>query len=328
MDHAAWRQLTRDQHEQELDRVDELALQTTGIDAFCSSSFWTLPALDAFHPDCPAYFLHHPLGVATFAAHDSPFLGRLLMPLEATWCLASPLVASQTLAVATLFADYMQAKSWWDSLYLSGLVENSPLWHCLVNAFAGNSCFRAYPSVRCHASLAGGSDGYLSRRSPRFRKRLRQAQRKLREHRFRCEWQAAFDAEAVESFFEQAMALEALSWKGQAGEGVDQGSMFQFYQAMLPRLAARGCLRTVTLWDEAQLVGYAFGGVWGSVFRGLQFSYLPQWQQLSLGNLMQWELITHLCDEGLETYDLGMDMDYKRRWSEALMTTHALLIRR
>ncbi len=37
---------------------------------------------------------------------------------------------------------------------------------------------------------------------------------------------------------------------------------------------------------------------------------------MGLGNLVQYNMIQWLCDEGVKKYDLGMDMPYKRRWAE------------
>lgn len=134
--------------------------------------------------------------------------------------------------------------------------------------------------------------------------------------------------EAGRTVFSQAVTCEAKSWKGLAGEGVDQGSMNRFYAAMIPRLVERGSFRAVTALRDGEMVGYAFGGVWGDVFRGLQFSFLPEFANVSVGNLMQWTLIENLAKEGVAIYDLGMEMPYKQHWSDELMTTHSLIVRR
>src|SRR5688572_32387452 len=51
-------------------------------------------------------------------------------------------------------------------------------------------------------------------------------------------------------------------------------------------------------------------------YRGLQFSYDDAFAQLGLGGLLQYHQIVELCAEGVTRYDLGTEMDYKRRWAE------------
>jgi CelD/BcsL family acetyltransferase involved in cellulose biosynthesis len=47
---------------------------------------------------------------------------------------------------------------------------------------------------------------------------------------------------------------------------------------------------------------------------------------LSLGSLLQARQIAALCDEGATSYDLGMDMPYKRRWAEHAFDTITIAI--
>ena len=42
------------------------------------------------------------------------------------------------------------------------------------------------------------------------------------------------------------------------------------------------------------------------------------------GSVGELELIRHLCDEGVRTYDMGFDLDYKRRWAEMELVTVTL----
>ena len=60
--------------------------------------------------------------------------------------------------------------------------------------------------------------------------------------------------------------------------------------------------------------------------RGFQFSFDRRLRELSLGSLMQRAQIAALCDEGIETYDLGMDVRYKRRWADRARDTLTLAI--
>lgn len=323
-----WRTLSEAEFEANASAYDALVLQTPGVDLFCSTSMWTLPAYRAFLEQPEPIFYWHPTGAASFVTQDSPYWGRMLVPLEASWCLACPLVTPAPSFFAPAFAELMQSMTDWDCLFIAGVPEGGALWNSLLHAFQGYQAYRAHPSLRCQASLAQGLDGFLARRSRKFRKNLRRSQRLATRVGLKVIKKADWDTHNVATFIQQAMTCEEKSWKGVAGEGVNQGSMRCFYENMMPRLAARGCLRTVIAELNGQVVGYAFGGVWGDVFRGLQFSYLPEYQQLSLGNLMQVALIEELCGEGIGTYDLGMDMPYKHRWMDQHVTTHALIIKK
>src|SRR5690606_24575420 len=92
------------------------------------------------------------------------------------------------------------------------------------------------------------------------------------------------------------------------------------------RLVRRGCQRTIFAMHEGRDVGYVFGGVMGTSYRGLQFSYDQDYEQLSIGSLLQYHQITELCAQGCTSYDLGTDLAYKRRWSDGVMETLLLIV--
>jgi CelD/BcsL family acetyltransferase involved in cellulose biosynthesis len=41
---------------------------------------------------------------------------------------------------------------------------------------------------------------------------------------------------------------------------------------------------------------------------------------------LQYHQIVELCSDGVARYDLGTEMDYKRRWAEDAMTTEMLVL--
>jgi CelD/BcsL family acetyltransferase involved in cellulose biosynthesis len=73
-------------------------------------------------------------------------------------------------------------------------------------------------------------------------------------------------------------------------------------------------------------VGYILGAVFEGEYRGLQFSYDDDHARLGLGGLLQFHQVTALCAEGVARYDLGTEMDYKRRWAEEVMETEMLVL--
>ena len=73
-------------------------------------------------------------------------------------------------------------------------------------------------------------------------------------------------------------------------------------------------------------IGFVLGGVFGAVYRGLQLSYRVGFERLEPGNIGQLEMIRRMSIEGVHTYDLGTDMDYKTKWAENAFTTQMLII--
>jgi CelD/BcsL family acetyltransferase involved in cellulose biosynthesis len=86
-------------------------------------------------------------------------------------------------------------------------------------------------------------------------------------------------------------------------------------------MMARGALRGLFARKDGQDVGYLLGGVFHDTFRGLQFSYDARLAHLSLGNLMQVEMVSRLEGQGLSWYDLGSEVEYKKQWGEAGLET-------
>jgi len=63
------------------------------------------------------------------------------------------------------------------------------------------------------------------------------------------------------------------------------------------------------------------------LYRGLQLSYHDDYGDLSPGNLAQLAILEGLCEEGVETYDMGQAMDYKSRWADEERESIALIVR-
>ncbi len=296
------------------------------IDRFCSRSEWILPYQRAFLPDRELYLYRGGDGrsFAAMAAREHPDVGHYLEAVENMWCFACPLVGADSPALLdAAIADVSKRQAPGHpgvSLALSGVPESrdpNGLLARLVHHLDGRYELRAVDStLRFEASLEGGLDGWLSRRSVSFRKNLRAAQRKAADEALAFEHVDVANAEDARALYPRILAIEAKSWKSASGSGVDQGSMRDFYADMLPRVADRGGLRVLVVTRDGEDVGYLHGALTGGRFRGLQVSYDQAVVHLSVGNLMQREMIEKLCAEGTRSYDLGTRSDYKRRWAE------------
>lgn len=308
---------------------DEAVARTRDIDLFCSSSHWIAPAHAAFHATCATRIRALDHGFLALAAGRSEGLGRYLAPLEAMWGLACPVIGEDARKVGTEAARYLLSeRHTWDVLWLGGIARQSELFSTLVRELKRDVTLRVGPTtVRYRASLEGGFDGWLGRRSALFRKRIRQALRSVEFAGIRFEWLGPTlprDADGA-ALFERIHAVETRSWKGQEGTGFVTGDMRAFYAAMVPRLVAAGALRVLFAKRGDEDVAVCFGGVFEGTYRGLQNSFDDRFRDLSLGNVMQGETIRRLGHEGIALYDLGSEMDYKQRFAEEAFETMTLL---
>ena len=299
---------------------------TPGIDRFCSRSAWIAPFQRAFGAEREPCLFQAGEAFAALARVTWPDGRRGLEPLENMWSFACPLVGP---GAPHLLADLTRAGGplAGEMLWLAGLPPQRGALHALLEPLAGAFAARiADRTERCVASLAGGIDGFLARRSRAFRRNLRAARRRAVERGLRFE-RIRVAPEQLDALYARVLAIERRAWKALAGNGADRGPMAEFYRAMWSRLAERGALRLVVAVDASgRDVGYVHGGELERRCRGLQFSFDEELRALGLGNLLQLELLEWLCADGFETYDLGSRSAYKERWAESLEATLALLV--
>lgn len=296
-------------------------------DAFCTRTAWILPAYQAFSADADARIHRYDEGWVPLMELRT-VLGRTWMPLEASWGLACPFVADDPQALVKAFlGDALAEGRTWNALFLSGLVRGGPTFHAIVRATRRRWRLGVGQATqRCVASLDGGRDAFLARRTPKFRKNLRRALRRAPPE-LTFALTAPDTIDDARAAFARILAIEETSWKAAEGHGIDDGPMRSFYADMVPRLAREGRLRVTFAQLDGDDVGYVLGGVLGTAYRGLQISFDHRLADLSLGNLLQWSTVQGLCDEGIASYDLGTDMAYKRRWAEQLVETVPLVVR-
>ena len=308
---------------------DEAVSETPDIDRYCSSSHWVIPAHLAFHPDAEPVLFALPSGFGALLIEHTAYWGRMLIPMEASWCLACPLVGSDPLALTMGLRQVLtRAEQDWDTALISGLVPDGLLYRALLAAMNGVATLYRGPVVtRTIADLAEGRDGWLARRSSRFRNNIRRTERRCREAGIVLETHRSPDADWPR-LLARAMAVESRSWKGRDRAGVDHGPMRSFYDHMIARLGPAGRCRLIFASRGGADLGFILGGVHHGIYRGLQFSFDDDWRALSLGNLLQTAMIETMSVEGIAVYDLGTDMGYKRRWADRTLETVSILMRR
>jgi CelD/BcsL family acetyltransferase involved in cellulose biosynthesis len=290
------------------------------VDPFCTRSDWILPFHDAFHAR----------GEVIAARAGGAFVvlraqGALLGPLEGMWSFPSPLVGAG--AVELLLELLRARRETREVVYLCGLPPQAARTEALVRALAPtHSLAHVSTTVRRVARL-DDLEGFLSRRTPKFRAGLRAAQRRVRRAGIEFSLARLTAPGEAESLYARVLSVERRSWKSATENGVDRGPMREFYARMFPRLAARDALRVLFAACGGEDVGYLSGGLAGATFRGLQFSFDDGFRALGLGNVLQLEMLARLSPDGVTAYDLGSESPYKARWAENRVATLGLLAR-
>ena len=298
-----------------------------GIDPWCSQSPWGLAVHDAFADRStdpgPAFGLENDDGLAAFGRLRSEEGTDALVPLDRVWGFASPVLAApgHERAVCHDLAANLMADPTWRICVLSGMQNDGLLFEAVLDGFGRHlPLYAGEERVRCQARLDGGIDGYLSRRSREHRRNIRQPER----HAHGLTYDIA-DTHSPVQIVTRLHAVETKSWKGLDGSGIESPDMAQLYERLIVELSTRHALRCVFLQLDDTDVGFIVGGVLGGTYRGLQISFVEEVRARSVGNLLQWHEVQRSCEEGLHTYDLGMDIAYKRRWAETLFATTAVI---
>jgi CelD/BcsL family acetyltransferase involved in cellulose biosynthesis len=320
--------LTVDQLERVAGSFDRLVSHADYLDPFCSSTSWIVPAAIGLMPDRTPWLWRGDSGYAALmiARHSLGFV--YAEPLEAMWGLGCPLVGEDVVALTKELIALSKSNQQWDLLVLSGLLDEAPERQEVCEALESAYQLQAGPvTVRFVASLLGGFDGFLSRRTRNFRRSLSRSARRVAEAGITFESASVASIADADHAFERVLAVERQSWKGRGDTGITAPPMYGFYRAMLPRLAATGRLRLLFAKQDERDVAYVLGGVFGDRYRGLQFSYADHLRDLGLGNVTQAHQIEHLCAEGVVHYDLGATgTDYKSRWAEQRVCSTMIVV--
>jgi hypothetical protein len=310
------------------DPFNQLVAVQDEQDTFCSSTHWIIPAHRAFASFRPLWIRESDAGYVVLARSYHPSYGLYLEPLEAIWGLACPFIPRQPEALARDFAhDLFADRRDRSTLVLGGLKAGGAMFDALRRTLMPRMRVAEGPTTRrFRASLEGGIDGFLSRRSPKFRASLRRSERMAREAGVTFERIDRFSSwHSMLSLYERILAIERRSWKGLTGSGLVEPAMQEFYRLMLARIWPERAVRVIIARQGDEEVGFLFGALFHGSFRGLQVSFDHRFARLSLGNLLQWNVLQQLCGEGCLLYDLGVEVPYKERWAEQVAETVQLI---
>jgi hypothetical protein len=303
---------------------DATVAKTPEIDLYCSATDWILPAHTAFAPELQSFVWRTENGYLAFAVQEQT--QRILLPLELSWGFPSPLIGeSPEKMVVDLALLLGGQRRTWKLCALGGIVPGSRAFKALLRDLGQDyGLHRGESTRRYRASLQGGADGFLSRRSRDFRKSLRRSRAKA--DAMGLTFERVRDDASAEAAYARVLDVDRRSWKGREGVGLASSSMALHYRLQTERLLRRGALRLWFARHEDRDVGYILGGLFASTYRGLQFAYDDAYSVIGLGSLMQLVTIEGVATEGIALYDLGSDVDYKARWGDECFETMTVLI--
>lgn len=345
---------------EELDRrwadVETAVDATPGVDPWCSGPDWQIPVTLGFAPAATRVLLatDDGRGFALLARYRDPSGTQVLSGLEPLWGFGSPIVGPDPGVIGSALAALLASGSTpiadeppWQTMILPGLPpiprpstarkvdtptglarpidpgQHTSLPLAMTLSSLGRAGF-AEGITRQLIDLTGGYEAWFERRSPKFRRNLRRAERAASEAGL-----TIVDAAEDPEVFDRLLAIERRSWKGLHGSGITGEAMTVMYRTMVDRLRTRGRLLVhLAILDGAD-VGYILGGVRDRRYRGLQLSYTDDAAPLSVGNVLQAHQLAELDRRDLaDVYDLGMDFGYKRRWADRAETSVVLVVQR
>ncbi len=301
--------------------VEDLLVRSDDIDRWCSSPEWVFAVQQAFAPDVEPLVLWSSDGVALLCRTQTPDGRSAIAGLEPMWGFASPIITPDPGAFADRLAAWLLADRRWEAIVLPGLPREGMLIAHLVDALSPLAGLRGFAGIdRVVADLDGDLSGWHTRRSRRFRRDL--AKDRERADRLGVEMVVADDEPGV---YERVLAVEHRSWKAEEGSGLTAPDMQMLYRRLTEALAERGALRVRIARRNGEDLAYVIGGLRGDIYRGLQLSYVRGHESLRLGHLLQSYEMERLAAAGVRTYDLGMDLEYKRRWGDRVVPSLVLV---
>lgn len=328
------RVLTGEDYERAWPLWQTAALEGEQGDPFCCQPVWQLSFHRAFAADCRVDVRQTDAGVLAFSERTGASGRHCLVPLEPSWFFGAPLLgACGVELLAGALGDWISEYKACPDLLVSGMIKDSEACDRFLSIFGSAfHCYLYQESSQCSASLSGGLDGFLSRRSANHRHKLKKSARRAVRAGIEFERCRPRTPEAAHVLFSRMLAVEEQSWKGLGHCGMTEAASRHFYAILLTALARTGDARIIFARHENQDIGFIFGGMAGKIYRGQQFSFADSWRSFSIGNLLQLEKIRWLCEDGICRYDMGPisgpRMAYKAHWTENVVTLQTILLRR
>lgn len=309
------------------ERFDAAVSRSPDVLDFCSSSYWTRAAHESLHqlersntPILAAHDedAHHWLA---FAKGSSWFWE----PFENAWAFSCPLIGENPATVVDLLEAVCVGEFAGAAAFLIGGVQQGGGLHRVLQErqssyrrlveFEGTACMSI--------DLSAGVDAYLARRSPKFRKSLRQSQRRVRDAGVTIE-QATGNWDAM---FDRILRIQQRTTKWLQGDDIfHHKGYLDFYGALAGAALNDGLLRLLFARQDDEDIAFILGADFRGTYRGLQMSFAATHSDLGIGNVLQFENLVNCAVSGITGYDLGMFAPYKERWTDQQLQFRNILL--
>lgn len=303
--------LTLEELRERSGEVAAAALRTPGASALCSGPDWQFAAHDGLHGAAGARSHLIVEDAGSWMIFVERERERIYFPFESAWMFSSPVTGDPDRIVDLL----LTAPRWLGGpvgLCLGGIRCESPLHEAVRRIEPATRRYDEFAATECMLiDLGEGIESWLGRRSPKFRRTLRDSEKASGIEIVEA------GGELDEELFDRILAIQRRTYKWREGTDILKAPEYvAFYRTLFTDLRARGDLRLLFAQRDGEDLAYIFGGVAGDTYRGFQMSYVEEARSLGLGNRLQLENL-HRCEaEGIARYDLGMHSPYKERWSD------------
>lgn len=128
--------------------------------------------------------------------------------------------------------------------------------------------------------------------------------------------------DTVMSLLRDFTDVEHRSWKAGSRSSLQADpALYQFYRDYLPRAAARGTLHSARVRLDGRTIAACLGEVRGSTYWAYKIGSDREFHKQAPGILLQYELISALAKDGIQTVELLGELDpFKRIWTETAQT--------
>lgn len=132
----------------------------------------------------------------------------------------------------------------------------------------------------------------------------------------------------VHAVVERAVAVEALGWKRATGIALAEDTrQAAFYRTYTRALARHGRLHVTFLTLDGAALAMSLGEIHGGVYWAYKTGYAPEFRRYGPGILMQYHLIRHCADRGLNRFDFqGRQDGFKRTWTDKAIPATSLRV--
>ncbi|MCI5221816.1 MAG: GNAT family N-acetyltransferase [Candidatus Electrothrix sp. AR4] len=212
------------------------------------------------------------------------------------------------------------SESRWDIIMLRKINKDSRLIKILSDSFKSRGYDAVINSTLRSPVLYINTDwnSFYAGKSQRFKKKIRYDRNKLkREGNITTR---VFDTpEQIESIIEEVFAVGCRSWKGKDGNSVGSTPQNRSFFSQLPK-ALSNTKNKVLLWTlslDEKIISFEYHVGQGHTVYALRGEFDAEYQGGSPGAVLDGEVVHHLFEKGIQTYDMcGDSADlYKLRWT-------------